>query len=61
MPWPGALAALLPLLYAANAATFWRVRDEDCERANLGWRRFLVLNLPVGFLVTMLLIWIART
>lgn len=61
VPWPGTLAALLPLLYAANAATFWGVRDEDCERANLGWRRFLVLNLPVGFLVTMLLIWIART
>ncbi len=61
VPWPGTLAALLPLLYAANAAMFWGVRDEDCERANLGWRRFLVLNLPVGFLVTMLLIWIART
>jgi 4-hydroxybenzoate polyprenyltransferase len=61
LPWPATLAAALPLVYAANAATFWRVTDADCERANLGWRRFLVLNLPVGFLVTMLLIGIARS
>lgn len=59
VPWPGTLAAFLPLAYAVNTATFWSVREADCERANLGWRRFLVLNLPVGFLVTMLLIWIA--
>ena len=61
LPWPGTLAALLPLPYAANVLTFWGVRDHDCERANVGWRRFLVINMPVGFLVTMLLIWIART
>jgi len=59
VPWPGTLAAILPIPYAVNAAMFWSVRDEDCERANLGWRRFLVLNMPVGFLVTWLLIWIA--
>lgn len=61
LPWPATLAAALPLLYVANVVTFWRVGDDDCERANVGWRRFLVLNLPVGFLVTMLLIWIARS
>lgn len=61
VPWPGRLAALLPLPYAANAAAFWSVRDEDCERANRGWRRFLWLNLVTGFLVTMLLIAVART
>ncbi len=60
LPWPGVLAAVFPLAYAANTASFWSVRDGDCERANLGWRRFLVLNLPVGFLVTWLLIWIGR-
>ncbi len=59
VPWPGTLAAILPIPYAVNAAMFWRVTDDDCERANLGWRRFLVLNMPVGFLVTWLLIWIA--
>lgn len=60
LPWPGWLAAVLPLPYAVNAAGFWSVRDEDCERANRGWRRFLWLNLVTGFLVTMLLIAVAR-
>ena len=61
LPWPGTLAAVLPLPYAVSTARFWAVRDEDCERANTGWRTFLVLNLVVGFLVTMLLIAIARS
>ncbi|GHS87495.1 prenyltransferase [Actinomycetota bacterium] len=56
LPWPGVLAAVLPLPYAVNAGVFWSVRDDDCERANRGWRRFLWLNLVTGFLVTMLLI-----
>ena len=61
VPWPGALAAVLPLPYAISTAQYWSVRDEDCERANAGWRRFLWLNLVTGFLVTMLIIVIART
>jgi 4-hydroxybenzoate polyprenyltransferase len=60
VPWPGRLAALLPLPYAVNTARSWSVRDEDCERANRGWRRFLWLNLGTGFLVTMLLIAVAH-
>ena len=56
LPWPGTLAALLPLPYAVNALRFRDVRDADCERANAGWRTFLWLNLVTGFLVTMLLI-----
>ena len=35
VPWPGALAAVLPIPYAISAAQFWSVRDEDCERANV--------------------------
>ena len=61
VPWPGTLAAVLPIPYAISTAQFWSVRDEDCERANAGWRRFLWLNLVTGFLVTMLLIVIARS
>lgn len=61
LPWPGWLAAVLPIPYAVNTAAFWSVRDADCERANAGWRRFLWLNLVVGFGVTMLLIAIALT
>jgi len=60
VPWPGWLAALLPIPYAVNTARFWSVRDADCERAHAGWRVFLWLNLVTGFLVTMLLIAEAR-
>jgi 4-hydroxybenzoate polyprenyltransferase len=61
VPWPGLLAAVLPVPYAVNTARFWSVRDADCERAHAGWRVFLWLNLVTGFLVTMLLIVVART
>lgn len=60
LPWPGILAAALPLAYAASVARFVRITDQDCEDANRGWRTFLWLNQPVGFLVTMLLIATAR-
>lgn len=53
---PGALAAVLPLPYAINAAPWWNVGDDTAPTANRGWRRFLVLNFVTGFLVTMLLI-----
>ncbi|MFS0705599.1 prenyltransferase [Cellulomonas sp. 179-A 9B4 NHS] len=59
LPWPGVLAALLPLPYAVSTWRFRGVTDADCERANAGWRTFLWLNLVTGFLVTMLLIAVA--
>jgi 4-hydroxybenzoate polyprenyltransferase len=54
--WPGQLAALLALPYAAVCAPFWSIADVDAERANRGWRKFLALNFITGFFVTMLLI-----
>jgi 4-hydroxybenzoate polyprenyltransferase len=56
LPWPGTLAAVLPLAYAVSVARFARITDATCEDANRGWRTFLWLNQPVGFAVTMLLI-----
>lgn len=56
LPWPGVLAATLPLAYVVSVARFARITDDTCEDANRGWRTFLWLNQPVGFLVTMLLI-----
>ncbi|MCD4527491.1 prenyltransferase [Nocardioides sp. cx-173] len=56
--WPAALSALLVLPYAANVAAYLSVRDDDCERAHGGWRRFLWLNYVTGFLLTQLLIWL---
>jgi 4-hydroxybenzoate polyprenyltransferase len=55
--WPGPLAAILVLPYAAVCAPFWNVVDAASETANRGWRRFLLLNFITGFLVTMLMIW----
>jgi lycopene elongase/hydratase (flavuxanthin-forming) len=54
--WPGQLAALLVLPYAANVAPWWRVTDADAAAANRGWRRFLWLNFVTGFAVTLLLV-----
>lgn len=57
VPWPGVLAAILPLCYVANAAPYWSITDADCERAHAGWARFLWINFVTGFLVTMLILW----
>ncbi|MCU1584251.1 MAG: prenyltransferase [Microbacteriaceae bacterium] len=54
---PGQLAAVLMLPYAAGVLPFWRIRDAEAERANRGWKRFLALNFVTGFLVTLLLVW----
>jgi 4-hydroxybenzoate polyprenyltransferase len=56
-PWPGPLAALLALPYAANVAPWWSVADADAVSANRGRRRFLGINYATGFLVTLLLSW----
>ncbi len=54
--WPGPLAAILVVPYAAVCAPFWNVTDVAAGTANRGWRRFLLLNFVTGFLVTMLMI-----
>ncbi|QCX27856.1 prenyltransferase [Nocardioides jishulii] len=56
VPWPGWLTAVLVLPYAANLVPYLGISDSDCERANRGWRRFLVLNFVTGFFVTQVLI-----
>ena len=55
--WPGPLAAILVLPYAAVCAPFWNVTDAAADTANRGWRRFLLLNFVTGLFVTMLMIW----
>jgi 4-hydroxybenzoate polyprenyltransferase len=54
--WPGPLAAILALPYAAVCAPFWSITDAGAESANRGWKKFLGLNFVTGFFVTMLLI-----
>jgi lycopene cyclase domain-containing protein len=55
-PWPGPLAAVLALPYAASVLPFWSLTDAQAETANRGWKRFLWLNYVTGFLVTLLFI-----
>ncbi|RLV56792.1 prenyltransferase [Aeromicrobium phragmitis] len=52
-----AIAAVLVVPYLLNVAPYARIRDDECERAHHGWRRFLWLNYLTGFFVTQLLIW----
>ncbi len=56
-PWPATLGGLLALPYILNLVPFLGISDENSERANAGWKRFLKLNFLTGFLVTMLIIW----
>jgi 4-hydroxybenzoate polyprenyltransferase len=56
-PWPGPLAALVPLLYIATVWPYRSITDETAERATGGWSRFLWVNQIAGFIVTLLLIW----
>jgi 4-hydroxybenzoate polyprenyltransferase len=60
LPWPFSLAAVLPLAYLASIARFIRITDETCEDANRGWKTFLWLNQPVGFVVTLVLIAVGK-
>jgi 4-hydroxybenzoate polyprenyltransferase len=53
---PGPIAAVVVLPYAANVLPWWSVTDDDAEAANAGWRRFLWINYLAGFLITMALI-----
>ena len=57
--WPAALAGLLVVPYLVSILPFHDVPDERCEVARRGWRRFLWLNMVTGFLLTLLLLWIA--
>lgn len=57
-PWPAQLAGLLVLPYLANVAPYLGVTDAEADRANAGWRRFLVLNQLTGFLLTLLILWV---
>ena len=56
---PGNLAILAAVPYLLIVGPFWNITDETCEQANRGWRHFITLNYIAGFVVTMLLIWIA--
>lgn len=54
--WPGQLAAVLVLPYLINTGPWATVTDDDAQRTNAAWRRFIFLNYGAGFLATMIII-----
>lgn len=48
--------SVVGLLYVANILPFLRITDAGSARVNVAWRRFIWLNLFVGFVVTVVLL-----
>jgi 4-hydroxybenzoate polyprenyltransferase len=49
-----AALAVIPYLFVVGRE--WDINDQNCERANRGWRRFIWLNFFAGAVVTALII-----
>jgi lycopene elongase/hydratase (flavuxanthin-forming) len=49
-----AFLAALPYLFVVGRE--WNIDDENCERANRGWRRFIWLNFLAGAIISSLII-----
>lgn len=54
--WPAVLVCLPALGYIAMVWPFIHLTDKQAERANKGWRRFLLINQLTGFVITLILI-----
>ena len=54
--WPAFIVGIAGLIYVANTAPYWNITDKTSGLANKAWRRFIWLNLFVGFVVTMVLL-----
>lgn len=52
----GMVAALAAIPYLVIISPYLNITDEDCERANRGWRKFIWLNFAGGALISLLLI-----
>jgi len=55
-PMPYAVIGLAGLAYAFNISKYIHISDKDSAKANIPWRRFIWINLGVGFIVTLTLI-----
>lgn len=55
-PMPYAIIGVAGLLYCFNISKYLYLDDKDSSTANKAWRRFIWINLCVGFIVTMTLI-----
>ena len=52
----GMVAALAAIPYLVIISPYLNITDEDCERANQGWKKFIWLNFAGGALISILLI-----
>jgi len=52
----GMVAALAAIPYLVIISPYLSITDEDCERANRGWKKFIWLNFAGGALISILLI-----
>jgi 4-hydroxybenzoate polyprenyltransferase len=57
----GLIACLIEFVYIANIWQFRNLADDDAEKSNIAWKRFIKINLFAGFLITLILIQIYRS
>ena len=50
------LAAIALIPYMGILIPYWNLGDEDCEKANWGWKSFLWLNIFAGAVVSLIII-----
>lgn len=53
---PSAIIGLAGLVYAINVLPYWFITDKTSAASNRAWRRFIWLNLFVGFVITIVLL-----
>ena len=54
--WHGVVASLAVVPYLLIISPYLNITDEDCERANHGWKRFIWLNFFAGALISLVVI-----
>jgi 4-hydroxybenzoate polyprenyltransferase len=54
--WHGVVASIAVLPYLIIISPYLNITDQDCERANGGWKRFIWLNFAAGALISLVVI-----
>lgn len=55
-PLPAKIIGLIAWLYLSITIPYIKITDKDSEKANLGWKHFMILNLLAGFVITISII-----
>jgi 4-hydroxybenzoate polyprenyltransferase len=59
--WPISLAAAAVVPYMVIVGRYWNLTDEQCEKANRGWKLFMWSNIAAGALVSLIVINVYKT